>query len=174
MANALVGAYANALGLSTSAVMFITAAAPQNMNWLSLASAKSIGVEAAFTPATIFTEIAVQPRTTSAVGSRPDSAELSVQLHPDEIAGIASPTGRYYSLQVGVQSSDEEARQYLKNFKSERSAIVGRLHPHVVKSSVNGRDIYRARFMVSSLEAGIAACSKLLEQGSRCFVVRHD
>lgn len=174
MANALVGAYANALGLPTAAVMFITAAAPKDMNWLSLASAKNIGVEAAFAPTTIITEIAVQPRTTTAVASNLDNSESFGRPPPNQITGNASPVGQYYSVQVGILTSDEEAREYIDNLKSERSNIVGKLYPHIIKVIINGRDLYRARFMASSLAASIYACSRLLEQGSKCFVVRHD
>ena len=43
--NALAGAYLNQLGLPQSAVLYVTAAAPQEMNWLSADEAKKIGIE---------------------------------------------------------------------------------------------------------------------------------
>ena len=45
MANALVGAYLNSLGLSSSAVSYITHAAPNSMQWLTVADAEAIGID---------------------------------------------------------------------------------------------------------------------------------
>lgn len=44
--NALQGAYLNRLGLSDRAVAFVTQAAPSQISWLSLSTAKSLGIEA--------------------------------------------------------------------------------------------------------------------------------
>lgn len=43
--NALVGAYLNELGLSSSAVIYITSAAPTQMQWLSLDDAQRAGID---------------------------------------------------------------------------------------------------------------------------------
>jgi hypothetical protein len=43
--NAVLGAYLNELGLSESAVLYITRAAPQSMQWLSIADAARYGIE---------------------------------------------------------------------------------------------------------------------------------
>jgi hypothetical protein len=43
--NALVGAYLNQLGLSTSAVLYITAPPPEGIQWLSFADARRIGID---------------------------------------------------------------------------------------------------------------------------------
>jgi hypothetical protein len=43
--NALVGSYANRLGLTDSAVIFITSAGPQEMNWVQTGSMNAYGVE---------------------------------------------------------------------------------------------------------------------------------
>jgi hypothetical protein len=43
--NALVGAYLNELGLSSSAIIYITSAAPTQMQWLSLADAQQAGID---------------------------------------------------------------------------------------------------------------------------------
>lgn len=43
--NALVGAYLNELGLSSSAVIYITSAAPTQMQWLSLDDAQQAGID---------------------------------------------------------------------------------------------------------------------------------
>ena len=43
--NALVGAYLNQLGLSTSAVWYITAPPPDGIQWLSFADARRIGID---------------------------------------------------------------------------------------------------------------------------------
>jgi len=45
VANALVGAYLNQLGLSQKAVAFVTSAPPQGMEWLDASKAQSIGVD---------------------------------------------------------------------------------------------------------------------------------
>lgn len=46
--NALVGAYVSQLGLTDSAVMFVTAAQPEDMNWLTSNDASRYGIEASF------------------------------------------------------------------------------------------------------------------------------
>ena len=43
--NALAGAYLNQLGLTQSAITFVTEAAPQNMKWLTPEDAKNLGIE---------------------------------------------------------------------------------------------------------------------------------
>lgn len=45
MPNALVGAYLNGLGLSDEAIIFITSAPPESMNWLTFEIATRIGIE---------------------------------------------------------------------------------------------------------------------------------
>jgi hypothetical protein len=45
MANALVGSYLAKLGLSDDAVIFITSAPPEYLNWLDLRSAQQIGID---------------------------------------------------------------------------------------------------------------------------------
>ena len=45
VANALVGAYLNQLGLSQKAIAFVTSAPPQGMEWLDASKAQSIGVD---------------------------------------------------------------------------------------------------------------------------------
>lgn len=44
-ANAVVGAYLNQIGLSTSAVVYITSAPPEGMQWLNLQDAQRIGLD---------------------------------------------------------------------------------------------------------------------------------
>ena len=46
MGNALVGAYLNSLGLPTRAVAYITAAAPDSMQWLTQSDAIAVGIDA--------------------------------------------------------------------------------------------------------------------------------
>ena len=43
--NAIVGAYLNQLGLPTSAIIYITGAPPEGMQWLNFADAKRVGIE---------------------------------------------------------------------------------------------------------------------------------
>jgi hypothetical protein len=45
MGNAFVGAYLNQLGLTQSAIAYVTHAAPENMKWLTAEDAKAIGIE---------------------------------------------------------------------------------------------------------------------------------
>lgn len=44
-ANALVGAYVNQLGFPTSVVVYVTAAMPDDMKWLTLEDAEEVGIE---------------------------------------------------------------------------------------------------------------------------------
>ena len=44
MGNALAGAYLNQLGLTQSAIAYVTEAAPQNMKWLTAEDAKNVGI----------------------------------------------------------------------------------------------------------------------------------
>lgn len=48
MANAMVGAYLNQLGFSQSAIMYVTSAPPEAIQWLSELDAKNYGLEVAF------------------------------------------------------------------------------------------------------------------------------
>jgi len=43
--NALLGAYLNQLGLQQSAIIYLTSAAPSDMQWLPVNEAKSIGID---------------------------------------------------------------------------------------------------------------------------------
>jgi hypothetical protein len=45
VANALLGAYLNRVGLPYSTVVYITQSVPQSITWLSLADAKRLGIE---------------------------------------------------------------------------------------------------------------------------------
>jgi hypothetical protein len=45
VANALLGAYLNRVGLPYSAVVYMTQSAPQSITWLSIADAKRLGIE---------------------------------------------------------------------------------------------------------------------------------
>jgi hypothetical protein len=45
VANALLGAYLNRVGLPYSAVVYITQSVPQSITWLSIADAKRLGIE---------------------------------------------------------------------------------------------------------------------------------
>ena len=45
MANALVGAFLNEIGLQSTAVRYVTQAAPDDIQWLSFADAKSLGID---------------------------------------------------------------------------------------------------------------------------------
>jgi len=45
VANALLGAYLNRVGLPYSAVVYITQSVPQSVTWLSIADAKRLGIE---------------------------------------------------------------------------------------------------------------------------------
>lgn len=171
MANALVGAYANGIGLSTEAVMFITAASPLDMNWLSPAAAESTGIEVAFVPTHMPAEVAVLPR--ASIATAPTSSpHVPTKEELDRTTGVASPEGRYFSVQVGVRMSSWEAEQLLSAFREQRRSLVGGLPGRVYKAVVNGKDIYRARFIAASRDAGITLCSRMLEQGDPCFVVR--
>lgn len=45
MGNALVGVYLTELGLSVEAVMYLTVAAPNEMNWLTIEDAQQVGID---------------------------------------------------------------------------------------------------------------------------------
>jgi endonuclease/exonuclease/phosphatase family metal-dependent hydrolase len=49
-ANALLGAYLNRLGLSDSAILYITSSPPQDLQWMSLADARDLGIDVALLP----------------------------------------------------------------------------------------------------------------------------
>lgn len=50
MGNALAGAYLNQLGLTQSAIAYVTEAAPQNMKWLTAEDAKKVGIAMTILP----------------------------------------------------------------------------------------------------------------------------
>jgi hypothetical protein len=88
VANALLGAYLNRVGLPYSAVVYITQTAPQSITWLGIADAKRLGIEvsasdsAAGVPATpMQTPVPTPPA--SPAGMSPATDDLS-----DSPAGV--------------------------------------------------------------------------------------
>ncbi|MBL8568807.1 MAG: hypothetical protein JNK84_06940 [Phreatobacter sp.] len=76
--NALVGSYLNQLGLSSNAVIFITAARPESMSWLTFDLASQLGIDIRrfdLTPSTPSPPIARQPAPTPA----PPPANVSLR-----------------------------------------------------------------------------------------------
>lgn len=84
--NALVGAYLNQLGLSTSAVLYITTPPPEGMQWLSFADARRIGIDVQ------------QTKSSSVANDTPQQTEEPPSRHDvggPQLATIKSATYRF-------------------------------------------------------------------------------
>ena len=98
--NALYGAYLSQLGLSDKAIMYLTAAAPTSMNWLTPAQAQSLGITLS-----IF-----DPKPKSSVGSPgiDQSASLEARSRDFVIALnvlISGPTEKFLSILPGIYAN---------------------------------------------------------------------
>ncbi len=84
--NALVGAYLNQLGLSTSAVLYITSPPPEGMQWLNFADARRIGIDVQ------------QTKSSSVANATPQQTEEPPSRHDasgPQLATIKSTTYRF-------------------------------------------------------------------------------
>jgi hypothetical protein len=74
MGNAIVGAYLNKIGLSYSAVIYITKAAPGSMTWLNVAEAEKHGIEVTLLP--------LSPMPNKPLANRPTKKQEPVSISP--------------------------------------------------------------------------------------------
>jgi len=88
--NALVGAYLNALGLPEAAVIYMTSAAPEDIQWLTMEDARKLGVAVAVLTPQLAPPGRMPPDTRPAPRRGPESAPDSDD--PD-VAGTDVPNG---------------------------------------------------------------------------------
>ncbi|KAA2235361.1 SPOR domain-containing protein [Salinarimonas soli] len=92
----------------------------------------------------------------------------------DDDAPAARPTsGGGFVVQLGVSSSESQARDAFNQFRSKYGAALSGTSPGIVKAEVNGNTIYRVR--TAPMDRGDAneACSKIKASGGSCFVAKN-
>jgi hypothetical protein len=122
--NALYGAYFSQLGLSDRAIMYLSAAAPTSMNWLTPTQAESFGITlTVFDPkaATAEAPPTGQPSASLEVRSR----DFIVALH----TLVSSPAEKYLRLLNGIYS--EEVLYYGK--ETSRDQLISQITAFVTR-----------------------------------------
>jgi len=119
--NALVGAYLNQLGLSTSAVLYITTSPPEGMQWLSFADARRIGIDVQQTNSSL--DANVKPRQVEEPLRRPDAID-------PRLATIKSIT---YEFVTATNHSNDDALIFLDGVYTNSVTYFGKT---IAKSAV--------------------------------------
>jgi hypothetical protein len=114
--NAIAGAYLNQLGLPTSAIIYITGAPPDGMQWLNFADAQRVGIE-----------VKKLNLTTDANASKPPAQpNSSVPISNDRLASIAEETRDLFSA---TNRSNAAAIAYLQKKYSDQVTYFGKALP---------------------------------------------
>jgi hypothetical protein len=126
MANALVGAYLNQLGLSEDAITFITAASPDNMQWLKEEQANAIGIPVVMLSAN---------ETAIVTGAQTDPLSGQQRLAESEVSDLVESYHDQWSAGGDVNYD------YVQNYYAEQVTFYGR--------PVNLSDIYDEKLKFS-------------------------
>lgn len=150
--NALVGAYLNQLSLPTSAVIYITSAAPEDMRWLDLDDARRNGIEATkFDPdattkvpesASTSVPTAPAPSTTTLPGSAPARTASA----PDG-RSVRSPPGTFGEFPVPAPSTGARAIPVL-------DTPAKRAYRTRLRAAANGAPTFAGRLAVAEWGCG--------------------
>jgi hypothetical protein len=108
--NAIVGVYLNQLGLPNSAVIYITSAAPNEMQWLTFSDAQRYGIDV-----------------------KPLNVTASVEDAPSSESGVRKPNSfadqvknETYSFVAATNLSNEKALSFLEGKYSDRVSYYGK------------------------------------------------
>jgi hypothetical protein len=154
--NALVGAYLNKIGLPYSAVVYITAAAPDAVTWLNAIDAMKLGIEVSFfKPSHNWSTPAKSPNTSA--GSPPDRTH-----------------GGYLVL-VASQQSEADARTSYQLLQAKYPSLLGSRLPVIHRADLGDRGIlYRATVgPFASPDEAAQFCRSLKAAGAQCVILRN-
>jgi hypothetical protein len=131
VANAIVGAYLNRIGLPYSAVIYITMATPTSMTWLDVSQAKRIGIDVALlsapnlAPAPKSIDTAqVGRRRTQLYGRKADSL-WKAECDPSRSPGYARGDQLVYDPRLEIIGTDQRVRRGVP----ENSTILAKTAP---------------------------------------------
>lgn len=113
-ANAIVGAYLNQLGLPTSAIVYITSAPPEGMQWLNFGDAQRVGID-------------VKQLNFAVRGSEPESEPPG--SHPSQSAVIDSIKKETQAFVDANNRPNAEALAYLQSKYADKVKYFGKALP---------------------------------------------
>ena len=90
---------------------------------------------------------------------------------PPEAPKPAAAAGGY-SVQLGVRTSEDEARAAFRQLQQKFSDLGGR-SPTVQQAESNGKTIYRVRVSGMGKDDATGLCERLKASGGQCFVARN-
>ena len=90
---------------------------------------------------------------------------------PPEAAKPAAAAGGY-SVQLGVRTSEDEARAAFRQLQQKFSDLGGR-SPTVQQAESNGKTIYRVRVSGMGKDDATGLCERLKASGGQCFVAKN-
>lgn len=111
--NALVGAYLNQLNLPTSAVIYITSAAPEDMRWLNLDDAQRNGIEARKFDPDATTNVPESAATSVPTTPAPSPPTLPGSAPAPDGRLVRSPPGTFGEYPVAAPSTGARAAPVL-------------------------------------------------------------
>ena len=100
------------------------------------------------------------------------AAPPAVVREPTETsaAPAASPG---FTVQLGVRSTDREARQAFEQFQQRHAGDLSGFSPLIVQADINGKTAYRVRVGPMSRDDATSLCVRLKASGGQCFVANN-
>jgi hypothetical protein len=148
--NALVGAYLNMIGLPSAAVIYITAASPDSIAWLSKSDAEKIGIDVL-------------------------SFEASPVLIPQQKSRVegSGETGGYL-VQVSSQRSEVDAQASYRALQNKFPAVFGSRSPVIMRADLGDKGVYYRAAVgpFGTPEEASRFCGSLKAAGGQCVVQR--
>jgi hypothetical protein len=122
---------------------------------------------AAAAPATPDASRAPKPQARVAAVAPPEAAEV-----PKPIAPRAGEGAGGYAVQLGVRTSEDDARAAFKQLQQKFTDLGGR-SPTVQQAESNGKTIYRVRVSGMAKDDATGLCERLKSSGGQCFVTKN-
>jgi hypothetical protein len=110
---------------------------------------------------------APKPQARVAAVAPPDAADT-----PKPTAPRAAEGGGGYSVQLGVRTSEEDARAAFRQMQQKYTELGGR-SPSVQQAESNGKTIFRVRVSGMAKDDATALCERLKSSGGQCFVAKN-
>jgi hypothetical protein len=118
-------------------------------------------------PATPDASRAPKPQARVAAIAPPEAAEAPKATAPRAAEGAGG-----YAVQLGVRTSEDEARAAFKQLQQKFTDLGGR-SPTVQQAESNGKTIYRVRVSGMAKDDATGLCERLKSSGGQCFVTKN-
>jgi cell division septation protein DedD len=99
------------------------------------------------------------------------AAAPSIMREPTETS--AAPTASGYSVQLGVRTTEREARQAFDQFQQRYAGDLSGFSPLILQAEINGKTAYRVRVGPMSRDDATSLCTRLKTSGGQCFVANN-